>query len=80
MSTIPDVILANGVHMPALGLGTSPMTDGTAADAVAAAIGIGYRLIDTAEKYGNERGVGRGIRSSGVDRTELFVTTKLNAE
>jgi 2,5-diketo-D-gluconate reductase A len=56
------------------------MTDGTAADAVAAAIGIGYRLIDTAEKYGNERGVGRGIRSSGVDRTELFVTTKLNAE
>jgi 2,5-diketo-D-gluconate reductase A len=80
MSSIPDVILANGVRMPALGLGTSPMTDRTAAGAVAAAIGLGYRLIDTAEKYGNERGVGRGIRAGGVDRAELFITTKLNAE
>jgi 2,5-diketo-D-gluconate reductase A len=80
MSTIPDVTLANGVHMPALGLGTSPMTDRTAAHAVAAAIAVGYRLIDTAEKYGNERGIGRGIRASGVDRAGLFVTTKLNAE
>jgi 2,5-diketo-D-gluconate reductase A len=45
---------------------------------VAAALGVGYRLIDTAENYRNERGVGRGIRASGVDRDEVFVTTKFN--
>ncbi len=78
MSGIPSVSLANGVAMPALGLGTSPMDDAEAESAVAAALRAGYRLIDTAENYGNESGVGRGIRSSGVDRDEVFVTTKLN--
>jgi 2,5-diketo-D-gluconate reductase A len=78
MSTAPTVTLANGVEMPALGLGTSPMGDDETEATVVAAIGAGYRLIDTAENYRNERGVGRGIRASGIDRGEVFVTTKFN--
>jgi len=76
--TVPNVMLANGVAMPALGFGTSPMGDAETEQAVTAAIRAGYRLIDTAENYRNEAGVGRGIRSSGVDRDEVFVTTKFN--
>ncbi|MGZ4617011.1 MAG: aldo/keto reductase, partial [Actinomycetes bacterium] len=64
--------------MPRLGLGTWPMDDAQVESAVVAAVQRGYRLFDTAENYGNERGVGRGLRASGVPRTELFVTTKLN--
>jgi 2,5-diketo-D-gluconate reductase A len=64
--------------MPALGFGTSPLEDRKAEAMVAAAIEAGYRLIDTAEAYRNEEGVGRGIRAGGVDRDELFVTTKFN--
>jgi 2,5-diketo-D-gluconate reductase A len=75
---IPSVTLANGVEMPALGLGTSPMGDRQAEEIVAAALRDGYRLIDTAENYRNEPGVGRGIRASGVDRDEIFVATKFN--
>ena len=78
MSEVPIVPLANGIAMPALGLGTSPMGDAEAEAAVAAALRAGYRLIDTAANYGNESGVGRGIRASGIDRDEVFVTTKLN--
>ena len=78
MTDIPNVTLANGIEMPALGLGTSPMGDGQAEAIVAAALRAGYRLIDTAENYRNEAGVGRGIRASGVDRDEVFVTTKFN--
>jgi 2,5-diketo-D-gluconate reductase A len=78
MTEVPTVTLANGVDMPALGLGTSPMNDEETEATVAAAIRAGYRLIDTAENYGNERGVGRGIRASGVDRDDVFVTTKFN--
>jgi 2,5-diketo-D-gluconate reductase A len=78
MIDIPNVTLANGVEMPALGLGTSPMGDRQAEETVAAALRAGYRLIDTAENYRNEVGVGRGIRSSGVDRDDVFVTTKFN--
>ncbi|MFC7877982.1 aldo/keto reductase [Isoptericola sp. NPDC057391] len=74
----PTVTLANGTAMPALGLGTWPMDDDEAARAVATAIDGGYRLVDTAENYGNERGVGRGLRDASVDRSELFVTTKFN--
>jgi 2,5-diketo-D-gluconate reductase A len=76
--TAPTVILANGIAMPALGFGTSPMGDAEAEQAVEAALRAGYRLIDTAEDYRNEVGVGRGIGSSGVDRDEIFVTTKFN--
>lgn len=79
MNEVPTVALTNGVAMPALGLGTSPMGDDETEATVAAAIDAGYRLIDTAENYRNETGVGRGIRASGVDRDEVFVTTKLNA-
>jgi 2,5-diketo-D-gluconate reductase A len=80
MATIgaPLVHLAGGIGMPGLGLGTSPMTDDEAEVAVARAIQIGYRLIDTAEAYVNERGIGRGIAAAGVDRAELFVTTKFS--
>lgn len=78
MTEVPTVALSNGVAMPALGLGTSPMDDAETEATVAAAIGAGYRLIDTAENYGNERGVGRGIRASGIERDDVFVTTKFN--
>ncbi|HLS64375.1 MAG TPA: aldo/keto reductase [Ruania sp.] len=77
-STVPTLILRNDVTIPALGMGTWPMDDAEVADAVQTALGIGYRLIDTAENYGNERGVGEGLRRSSVDRGEVFLTTKLN--
>lgn len=76
----PTVTLANGVEMPQLGLGTWPMTDAEAAKAVATAIETGYRLIDTAENYKNETGVGQGIRDAGVARDEVFLTTKMNKQ
>jgi 2,5-diketo-D-gluconate reductase A len=76
----PTVTLSNGVAMPQLGLGTWPMNDAEAAVAVAGAIDIGYRLIDTAENYGNERGVGEGIRRAAIDRSEVFVTSKFNRQ
>ncbi|HET7902735.1 MAG TPA: aldo/keto reductase [Candidatus Nanopelagicales bacterium] len=66
--------------IPAVGLGTWPMDDDEAARVVPQAIGLGYRLVDTAYAYGNERGVGRGIAASGIARDELFVTTKFNKE
>ncbi|SHN22485.1 aldo/keto reductase [Actinacidiphila paucisporea] len=72
--------LSNGVEIPKLGLGTWFIDDDKAADAVRAAVQIGYRNIDTAQAYGNERGVGEGVRTSGVPREELFVSTKLAAE
>ena len=75
--TAPTRALADGGGIPLLGLGTWPMDDTEAAVAVAGAIGLGYRLLDTAAKYGNEAGVGRGIRDSGVPREQLYVTTKL---
>ena len=76
----PTVTLLNGVAMPQLGLGTWPMDDTQAARAVASALDLGYRLIDTAENYRNEAGVGAGIRQSGVSRDQIFVTTKFNRE
>ena len=72
--------LSNDITIPKLGLGTWFIDDDQAGDAVKTAIGIGYRNIDTAQAYGNERGVGAGIRDSGVPREELFVSTKLAAE
>ena len=74
----PTLKLANGVDIPQLGLGTWPMNDAEAAVAVKAALDMGYRLIDTAENYENERGVGEGIRNSSVKREDVFVTTKFN--
>lgn len=72
--------LSNGVQIPRLGLGTWFIEDGAAAEAVRAAVEIGYRNIDTAQAYGNERGVGEGVATCGVTRSELFVSTKLAAE
>jgi diketogulonate reductase-like aldo/keto reductase len=72
--------LAGGGEIPKLGLGTWFIDDDKAADAVRAAIEIGYRNIDTAQAYGNEGGVGEGVRTSGLPREELFVSTKLAAE
>jgi diketogulonate reductase-like aldo/keto reductase len=76
-ATTPALTLNNAVTLPALGLGVfqSPPAETTAA--VETALGDGYRLIDTAAAYDNERDVGEGIRRSGVDRDEIFVTTKL---
>ena len=73
--------LSNGVKIPKLGLGTWFINDGKdAEDAVKAAVACGYRLIDTAQAYGNERGVGEGVRTCGVARSELFVASKVAAE
>ncbi|MEU9101113.1 aldo/keto reductase [Streptomyces sp. NPDC048361] len=72
--------LSNGVEIPKLGLGTWFIDDDQAADAVRAAVEIGYRNIDTAQAYGNERGVGEGVRTASVPRDELFVSSKLAAE
>lgn len=72
--------LSNGVEIPKIGLGTWFISDETVAQAVRDAIEIGYRHIDTAQAYGNERGIGEGIRSCNVKREEIFVTTKLAAE
>lgn len=71
--------LPNGVKIPKLGLGTWLVDDAEVGQAVRAAVELGYRHIDTAQAYGNERGVGEAVRSCGVARDELFVTTKLDA-
>jgi diketogulonate reductase-like aldo/keto reductase len=72
--------LSNGVEIPKLGLGTWFISDADVVQAVKDAAKIGYRHIDTAQAYQNERGVGDGIRACGVKREEMFVTTKLAAE
>ena len=72
--------LSNGVAIPKLGLGTWFIKDRDVVQAVKEAAKAGYRLIDTAQAYGNESGVGEGIRQCGVEREEMFVTTKLAAE
>ena len=72
--------LKNGVEVPVLALGTWFIDDDKAADAVKSAVQIGYRHVDTAQAYGNERGVGEGIRTCGVPREQLFVTSKVAAE
>lgn len=75
---VPMVKLNNGLMMPQLGLGVWQAREGREVEqAVAMALECGYRLIDTAKIYGNEAGVGRAVRSSGLDRAEVFVTTKL---
>ena len=72
--------LSNGVEIPKLGLGTWFMSDDDVVKAVVDDAAIGYRHIDTAQSYANERGVADGLRASGVSREEMFVTTKLAAE
>lgn len=72
--------LRNGVEIPVLALGTWFIDDGKVEEAVKSAVKLGYRHIDTAQAYGNEQGVGEGIRSCGVPREQIFVTSKVAAE
>ncbi|MDO5339389.1 MAG: aldo/keto reductase [Eubacteriales bacterium] len=72
--------LSNDVTIPKLGLGTWFINNKDAAEAVRQAVRLGYRLIDTAQAYNNEAGVGEGIRTCGVPREELFITSKIAAE
>lgn len=78
----PVIQLDTGIAMPAIGLGTWPLNDAEVARTVVDAVEIGYRLVDTAAKYGNEAGVGQALRDvtgpGGIDRSDLFVTTKLD--
>lgn len=76
-NSIPRVTLNNGLKMPQLGFGTMTLNGGAGAKCVADAISLGYRLIDTAMIYGNEVSVGEGIKQSGIQREEIFVTSKL---
>jgi diketogulonate reductase-like aldo/keto reductase len=77
-AAIPELASANGARIPAIGFGTSQLGD--CADVVAKALELGYRHIDTAWKYGSEKGVGRGIRASGVPREAIFLVTKVSHE
>ena len=72
--------LSNGIVVPQLALGTWFIDDDKTAEAVREALKIGYRHVDTAQAYANERGVGEGVRTAGIPREELFVTTKVAAE
>jgi 2,5-diketo-D-gluconate reductase A len=78
LSVVPDITLNDGNSIPQLGFGVFQIEPDETAEAVREAIEVGYRHIDTAEMYGNEREVGEGIRASGVDRGNIFVTSKLN--
>ncbi|WP_030937333.1 aldo/keto reductase [Streptomyces sp. NRRL S-646] len=75
--SVPTVTLNTGVEIPQLGFGVFQVPDAETAAAVSAALEAGYRSIDTAAVYGNETGVGAALASSGINRRELFVTTKL---
>ncbi|HMN27388.1 MAG TPA: aldo/keto reductase [Caldilineaceae bacterium] len=78
--TIPTLFLNDGHTIPQIGLGTASINDEQIAPVIVTAIEAGYRHIDTAYRYGNQRGVGKGIRDSGIKREEVFVTTKLDGE
>ncbi len=78
MTQVPNVTLRNGKQIPQLGFGVFQIDPEETAKAVETALEIGYRHIDTAEMYGNEKQVGEGIRNSGIDRESVFVTSKLN--
>jgi 2,5-diketo-D-gluconate reductase A len=74
----PNLPLRSGAEIPVLGLGTSPLQGAESATQVRTALEAGYRLIDTAENYRNEDAVGQAVRDSGIDRSEVFITTKFN--
>ncbi len=78
MSDVPKIQLNDGVEIPQMGFGTFQIEQAVARDVTLSAIEVGYRHLDTAQMYGNERGVGAAVRESGVDRAEFFVTSKLN--
>ena len=76
--SVPSIELNDGRSVPQLGFGVFQIDPGETVQAVTTALAVGYRHIDTAEMYGNEAEVGEAIRASGLDRTEVFVTSKLN--
>jgi len=78
MTTIPNIQLNDGNTIPQLGFGVFQIDPGETAEAVTRAFEVGYRHIDTAEGYGNEAGVGEAVRSSGLARDEVFITSKLD--
>ena len=78
MSTVPDIRLNDGNTIPQLGFGVYQIGPEDTAEAVSRAFEIGYRHIDTAEMYGNEKEVGEAVRASGLERGDVFVTSKLN--
>jgi 2,5-diketo-D-gluconate reductase A len=78
VSQVPDLALNNGQTIPQLGFGVFQIDPAETADAVGQALDVGYRHIDTAEMYRNEKGVGEAVRAAGLDRAEVFVTSKLS--
>lgn len=78
MSKVPTIELNDGVSIPQLGFGVFQIKPEETAAAVKTALDIGYRHIDTAEMYGNEKEVGQGIRDAGLERADVFITSKLN--
>jgi len=77
-STVPTITLNNGVEIPQLGFGVFQIDPSDTKDATLTALEVGFRHIDTAEMYGNEKEVGEAVRASGIDRGDIFVTSKLN--
>src|SRR3954466_5458102 len=77
MTSIPRITLNDGHSIPQLGFGVFQVDPDDTAEAVGTALEVGYRHIDTAEMYGNERGVGEAVRASGLNRADVFVTSKL---
>jgi 2,5-diketo-D-gluconate reductase A len=78
MTSVPTIKLNNGAEIPQLGFGVYQIPPEQTREATLTALEVGYRHIDTAEMYGNEKGVGEAVRASGLDRDEVFVTSKLN--
>jgi 2,5-diketo-D-gluconate reductase A len=78
LSAVPNINLNDGNTIPQLGFGVFQIDPGETAEAVTEALRVGYRHVDTAEMYGNEREVGEGLRASGLDRSDVFITSKLN--
>ena len=72
-----DVIESHGAKIPVIGFGTMTLKDNLCVELVEAALHLGYRHLDTAQNYGNEREVGEGFRASGVPREDVFITTKV---
>ena len=79
LPAIPHVVLNNGMEMPQLGVGTFTLKE-TAAECVKHAIGLGYRLVDAAQGYDNEAEVWQGLKESGIDRSEVFITSKISPD
>jgi 2,5-diketo-D-gluconate reductase A len=76
--SVPTITLNNGVEIPQLGFGVYQVPPEDTKDATLAALEVGYRHVDTAQMYGNEKGVGEAVRASGLAREDVFVTSKLN--